>query len=138
MPELFLTSDEIDIECPEILGIAGTFKSFRLAWLFQLSNEFEIERLDELSNYNDDGMHTAYQLKHKDNESLFYLVRNKGGSGYFYKKYKGFDHLLFGMDAEQTLDNNSITLIKGFDGVSLCIKLDTPKNPDKMNFIQLL
>lgn len=138
MPELFLSTDEIALECPPILGISCSLKAYKLAWKIERSNDYLVERMEDAQNYNDNGHHTLYELQHKDEGTLLYLVRNKGTYGFFYKKFKNFQYLLFNKDAEMPMDNNSITLIRALEGVSLCLELEVPQEADKMNFIQLL
>lgn len=138
MPDLFLSSDEIALECPPIIGISCSLKSHRLAWYIERSRDYLVQRIEDVQNYNDDGYHSIYELQHKDDETLFYLVRNKGTYSYFYKKFKNFQYLLFNTDSELPMDNNCITLIRSIEGVSLCLELEVPQEADKMNFIQLL
>lgn len=138
MPELFLSTDEIALECPPIIGISCGLKAYKLAWYIECSNDYFVQRLDDVQNYNDNGFHSLYELQHKDDGTLLYLVRNKGTYSYFYKKFKNFQYLLFNKDAELPMDNKSITFIRTIEGVSLCLELEVPQEADKMNFIQLL
>lgn len=138
MPDLFLSSEEVTIECPEIYGISTPQKAYKLAWNIQKSAQFQSRKLDDVEHYYLGGHHCLYEIEDLDNQSRLYLVRNRGEKGFFYPKYKNFDFLLFSVSPYLVIDNDSLTSFKSLNAVSLCLALDEPASKDNMNFVQLL
>ncbi len=138
MPDLFLSTEEIQIECPELYGIATPMKAYKMAWQIQQSKEYRIQKVEEVINYNDGGEHICYELHNLDSQAVLLMCRNKGSKGMLYKKYKHIDFILLSIAPDLSIDNKSLTLFKELDGVTLCTNLESPSKPDNMNFVQLL
>lgn len=138
MADLFLSTEEMEIECPELYGISSPLKAYKLAWQIHNTKAFSIQKAEDLVNYNDGGFHTCYEITEIDNGTCLMLTRNRGTKGFLYKKYKHIDYIICSIAADLSMDNDSITLIKQIEGVSLCLRLDDATKPDNMNFVQLL
>ncbi|MFY0644943.1 MAG: hypothetical protein JXR19_10795 [Bacteroidia bacterium] len=135
---MFLSSEEIEIECPDVYGIASSLRAYKLAWSLNQLPYFSVRKEEDIQNYVNQGYHLNYEIQDLDNDTLLCLVKNKGTEGYFYRKYKEFDFLLFSIAPELQIHNESITLIRKLKDISLCLALDPVNKPDDMNFATLL
>ena len=138
MSHLVLSSEDIEIECPEIYGISASIKAYRLAWSIDRLPLFKVRMLDDVENYNGDSVHQTYEITDLDHDATLLMIKNKGSKGFFYKKYKNFDYLLFSVSPTLSINNDTLTYVKQLEVVSLCTSLVPPSKPDDMNFIQLL
>ena len=138
MQELVLSPDEMEIECPEIHGLATSLKAYKLAWKLNQLPYFEARKTEDAQNYLNEGFHLMYEVNDLDHDALLLLIKNKGTNGYFYKKYKDFDFLLFSIAPQLQIVNHSLTQIKALNDLSLCLALDPVQSPESMNFAQLL
>ena len=138
MVELFLSSEEIELECPDVYGIASSLRAYKLAWAINQLPYFSVVKEEDIENYVNQGHHLNYQIQDLDRDSQLCLVKNKGTEGYFYRKYKDFDYLLFSIAPELQIHDESITLIKKLKDISLCLGLEPVNKPDNMNFATLL
>ncbi len=138
MHELVLSPDEIEIECPEIHGLATPLKAYKLAWKLNQLPYFKARKTEDAQNYVNEGYHLMYEIDDLDHDALLLLVKNKGTNGFFYKKYKEFDFLLFSIAPHLQIVNRSLTKIKAMNDLSLFITLEPVQSPENMNFAQLL
>ena len=136
--DTILRLDDIEIECPQVYGLATPLKAYKLAWRIQQLPYFNCQKCNDSPNYVNKGEHTTYDLDDLDHDARILMVKNKGTEGFFYTKYKEMDYLLFCVHPFPDIDNDSLTLIAELSDVSLCLQLNEVPEPDRMNFIQLL
>lgn len=109
-----------------------------MAWQIDRSPYFSCQQLEDCTNYVLGGYHICYEIMDLDRQTAILMIKNKGTEGFFYPAYKNFDFLLFAIEPELEIHNESLTLIKDMDVVTLCAELNPPVKPENMNFIQLL
>ena len=138
MAELIMRLEDTELDCPEVVGLASHFRPYRLAWAIGRHPDLSCYKLDDISSYTDHGQHTVYAIKALDMDADYLLVRNRGTLGYFYKKYRDFDFLLFSIAPALSIANEHLAAIGATEGVGMYSKLPTPPAPEHMNFIQCL
>ena len=138
MADLILNIDELEIDCPDIIGLSTALRFYKFAWQIQQMRVFDIYRSDDVPNEVVGGKHPSYLLRHLELGTEFMLVRNKGELGHFAKKFKDLDFFFFSINPEIEVDNEILMAFKQMNGVSLCYNLKKIDYPDNINFIQFI
>ena len=138
MAELHLLPQELELDCPTIFGIASNVKAYKLAWQICQLRQFAVTKEEAATNYSNQGEHICYLLREQDEDGVIALVKNKGTEGYYYKKYKDIDYLVFSIAPELPITSETIQRFRGLNGVSLLLELESPSAQEQLNFIQMI
>lgn len=138
MAELIIRLEDTELDCPEVVGMASHFRPHRLAWAIGRHPDLSCYMVEDIPSYTDHGLHTAYAIRALDVEAHYLMVRNRGTLGYFYKKYRDFDFLLFSIAPTLNIAPEHLEAIGKTKGIGMFTQLPDPPAPEHMNFIQCL
>lgn len=136
MHSLF-TSDELILEFPTIYGISSALKPIKLAYLLGKCSDIEIVAMNDCKSYDNKSEHQCFELTYLDDDYKCLLIKNKGTSEFFYRRYKKFDFLLCSLN-DELINADLINIIAKHQGITICFALEQPNQKEILNFTQLL
>lgn len=131
------TSEELELDFPEIVGVSSADKPIRIGYQLSLSPFIDVQYIDTIWNYDETSEHAAFLITYLDDGYECLLIKNKGSSGFFYKRFKNIDYLLCST-TEENLKEEIIQIVSKLTSVSICFALEEPNQDEILNFSQLL
>ena len=136
MHSLF-TTDELVLDYPIIYGISSALKPIKLAYLLSNSSDIQVFAIDDRKTYDSKSEHQSFELTYLEDGFKCLLIKNKGTTDFFYKRYKKIDFLLCSL-SDEFINADLINIIAKHQGISICFALDVPNQKEILNFTQLL
>ncbi|MBT8327546.1 MAG: hypothetical protein KJP21_07470 [Bacteroidia bacterium] len=136
MHSLF-TSEELELDFPKIFGVSSADKPIKMGYNLSLNPFIDVQFIDTISNFDETSEHAAFLITYLDDDYNCLLIKNKGSSGFFYKRFKNIDYLLCST-TEEELKEEIIEILSKLNSVSICFALDEPNQDEILNFSKLL